>query len=116
MPLIELRSTRIGKRKQGAGDIRTAGISDLLRQGRRVTLEAPPGGGKTTTLIQVARSLGAAGCIPFLIDLPSWIGSGLELLDYIASRQAFQARELSAAKIARLHNDLEFQFLFEWME
>lgn len=117
MPLIELRSARIGKENREREIFGLAGISDLLRQGKRVTLEAPPGGGKTTTLIQIARSLGAAGCIPFLIDLPSWIGSGLELLDYIASRQAFQTRELSAAKIARLHNDLEFQFLLNgWNE
>lgn len=94
-----------------------AGIADLLSHGRRVTLEAPPGGGKTTTLIQVARALGAAGRIVFLIDLPSWVGSGLEVLDYIASRQAFRSRELSANAISRLHGDLQFLFLLNgWNE
>jgi hypothetical protein len=89
----------------------------LLLQGRRIVLEAPAGGGKTTTLIQLARTAGAGRGIPVLVDLPLWIRSGVDILDYIAQLRAFRARRIEASDLARIPEAEPYIFLLNgWNE
>jgi hypothetical protein len=71
-PRIALNAVAL--RKSGADTaevVGTAGLRQLLLQGRRIVLEGPAGRGKTTTLVQLAEVEATAHGIPLLIDLPN---------------------------------------------
>jgi len=97
----------------------TTHLLHLLLQGRRLVLEAPAGRGKTTTLVQLARSQvdGGFQSIPLLVDLPGWVKSRLDILDYIAHVPAFRALGIDASGLARLSQTTPFLFLLNgWNE
>ena len=88
-----------------------------LRDGHRIVLEAPPGAGKTITLIQIAICAGDGPGIPFLIDLPDWVSSKLDVLEYIASRKRFRALGIDANSLAALSESENYLFLLNgWNE
>jgi hypothetical protein len=115
-PLISLNAVKLDKGGDDTHDIVGTGqLRSLLVQGSRIVLEAPAGRGKTTALIQVAPSVGEG--IPILIDLPRWVRSGLDILDYVARIPSFRARAIEPAALARPPNDEPYLFLLNgWNE
>ena len=98
----------------------TLEFSDLhaaLQAGRRLVLEAPAGRGKTTTLIQLAEQHLAHGELPFLIDLPVWNRSAIDVLGFVANLREFRSRSISAETLAQLSTIVHFSFLLNgWNE
>src|SRR5262249_42321971 len=79
--------------------------------------EAPAGRGKTTTLIQIAQRTLAAGGLPFLVDLPFWVRTGSDVLQFIAHTPAFAKRGLDATALLELRGSEPFSFLLNgWNE
>lgn len=55
-----------------------------------IIVSAPPGVGKTTTLLQAASTmLGQSGFIPLFVPLPEWSAQAHDCLTYAADRPAF---------------------------
>lgn len=110
-PKIELQSIRIDKDDRKTEEIR---LSQELQEGRRIVLEAPAGRGKTTTLIQLAERMNQ---IAFLIDLPIWVGSNKEVLEFISQMPQFLSRGIDAAALAQIYNTVPCSFLLNgWNE
>lgn len=74
-------------------------IAEELHRGGRVLLEGPPGAGKTTTLVQLARQLVDAHRLCLVVDLPSWIESGEDLFTFQARDPAFRSRSITATDL-----------------
>jgi len=117
-PIVSLRAVRLDSAgKETSETIDTAGIRKSLAQSRRMVLEAPGGGGKTTTLVQLATEIRPEGELTFLIDLPAWIQSRVDILEFIARTPAFRSRSIGAADLARLYKSEHFTFLLNgWNE
>ncbi len=94
-------------------------LQDLRRAllaGRRVVLEAPAGRGKTTMLLQLADGLSSEG-LPLLVDLPAWLTSTGDVLEFIARSQPFRSRRIDAQDLARLLGAISCAFLLNgWNE
>lgn len=92
-------------------------VGRLLLQGRRVILEAPAGRGKTTTLVHIAQACAETEGIPIQIDLPAWVRSGSDILDFAAQHPAFRGRGVRADDLARVASANPFLFLLNgWNE
>lgn len=117
-PIVSLQAVRLdstGKETSETIDITDIRTSLLLA--RRIALEAPGGGGKTTTLVQLATEARPEGELSFLIDLPAWVQSRTGILEFIAHTPAFLSRKIEAADLARLYNSEHFSFLLNgWNE
>ena len=117
-PRIGLHASKLDSENRETSE--TLELGDLhaaLREGRRLVLEAPAGRGKTTTLIQLAEQHLADGELPFLIDLPGWNRSAIDVLDFITSMREFRSRAISAGDLAKLFNAVHFAFLLNgWNE
>jgi hypothetical protein len=116
-PLIELTAVRLDPDGAKSADVLSLEqIDQALSQSRRIVLEGPAGRGKTTTLIQLAQRVRAAGT-PFIVELPAWTSSRRGILEYIAGMPAFQAEGLTAADLARVQQTEPFLFLLNgWNE
>lgn len=115
-PQITLDVLALDEQGNESGDrFPTTDLGALLLCSRRLILDAPAGRGKTTTLVQVAQS--ASGGIPLLIELPAWVRSGKEILDYVAQQPAFRSRGITAEGLARLASAEPLLFLLNgWNE
>ncbi|KVP88926.1 hypothetical protein WJ95_13465 [Burkholderia ubonensis] len=101
-PLIDLAAVRLDPEGSESAEVMSLEQIDLaLLQSRRIVLEGSAGGGKTTTLIQLAQQTRPAG-IAFIVELPAWTGSRRGILEYIAGMRSFQAEGLTAADLARV--------------
>jgi hypothetical protein len=88
-----------------------------LSEGQRIIIEAPAGNGKTTTLVQFAQRVLSTGGLAFLVDLPGWVSSHKEILDYVAGYPPFAADGLDANLLAKLRGKLPLAFLLNgWNE
>ena len=88
-----------------------------MRESRRITVEAPAGRGKTTTLAQLARHSFEAGDLPLLIDLPEWITSSRGSGICFANTQAFRRHNIDAGDLAKLSQSKNISFLLNgWNE
>jgi hypothetical protein len=92
---------------------------DLRREllaASRIVLEAPAGRGKTTTLLQLAEGL-TTDALPLLVDLPAWLASTGDVLEFIARSQPFRSRGVDALLLARLLDSISGVFLLNgWNE
>jgi hypothetical protein len=116
-PLISLTAVRLDPNGAESADVLSLEqIDHALSQSRRIVLEGPAGGGKTTTLIQLAQRARTAGT-PFIVELPAWTSSRRGILEYIAGMPAFQAEGLTAADLARAQQTEPFLLLLNgWNE
>jgi len=117
-PKIELQAIKLdqGGRETGAA-FDLASLQAALLESRRIVLEAPAGRGKTTTLIQLAERHGDQGELAFLIDLPAWVTSRVDPLEFIARMPAFLSRGVHASDLARLYGAVHCSFLLNgWSE
>ncbi len=118
-PQIVLNAVTLDERGRETQEVfATSHLLTLLLQGRRLVLEAPAGRGKTTTLVQLARAqANATQGIAILVDLPGWIKSSLDILEYIARIPEFRARGIAATDLARLSQAEPILFLLNgWNE
>ena len=116
-PLIDLDAEKIEEGRESREQLSIEDLRASLSQGRRIILEAPAGRGKTTTLIQIARRTLAEGGLPFLVDLPFWVRTGTDVLQFIAHTPAFAKWGLDAAALLELRGTEPFSFLLNgWNE
>jgi HEAT repeat protein len=103
-PSLTLRFSIVGEDGKVTERIDQRQILELLEQHRHILLEAPPGSGKTTTLVQMARSLADHDVLPVLMHLPEWASSGQAgLADFLVAHSGpFQARGLQAAQVLQV--------------
>jgi hypothetical protein len=67
-----------------------ARFASALQSTGEIVVIAPPGTGKSTAMVRIARALLTAGdAVPLLIPLQEWAESNLEFLPWLANRQAF---------------------------
>jgi hypothetical protein len=116
--IISLDAVRFDRAgKESSDTLDTDSLRASLLASRRIALEAPGGGGKTTTLVQLATENPRVGGLAFLIDLPAWIRSGTDVLEFIARARGFRSRNITAHDLARLANSEHFSFLLNgWNE
>lgn len=115
--LIDLSAVRLEANGTESTDVMSLEhIGLLLSQCTCLFLEAPAGGGKTTTLAQLA--LRMLNCTtPFIIELSAWMSSGRSIFDYIACNPSFLAERLTASDLARVQQVEPFVFLLNgWNE
>ncbi|MBB5327447.1 hypothetical protein [Tunturiibacter gelidoferens] len=117
-PLIELSANRLSSQGQEtAAVVELAEFEDLLLQGLRMTMEAPAGRGKTTTLTHIAERRAAAGTLAFLIHLPAWAQGAADILEFIAGMEPFRTRSIDATMLGRLYRSQPVIFLLNgWNE
>lgn len=114
-PRIELQSISLDKDGHEIGEIFSLPhLSRMLQEGRRIVLEAPAGRGKTTTLLQLAERMDQ---LTFLIDLPPWIKSNNDILEFISKMPQFLSRGIDATALAQIYNAVPCSFLLNgWNE
>ena len=117
-PTIALKAIKLNQAGRETGEvIDLAGLQVALREGRRIVLEAPAGRGKTTTLIQLAERCGGQDELAFPVELPTWIRSNIDLLEFIASMPAFRSRGVRADDLAKIYGAVHCMFLLNgWNE
>jgi NACHT conflict system protein len=116
-PQIDLDAERVEEERASNERLSVESLRASLVQGRRIILEAPAGRGKTTTLVQIAKRTVDAGGLPFLVDLPSWVRSGTEILQFVAQAPAFAGRGLDVNALLNLRGIEPFFFLLNgWNE
>jgi hypothetical protein len=117
-PIVSLQAVRLDNAGKETSDILdTTDIRASLMQARRIILEAPGGGGKTTTLIQLATEVRPEGELSFLVDLPAWVQSRIDILEFIGRTPAFRSRNIGADDLASLYKKEHFSFLLNgWNE
>jgi hypothetical protein len=116
-PLIDLDAEKIVEGREPGERLSVGDLRVSLSQGRRIILEAPAGRGKTTTLIQIAQRMMAEGGLPFLVDLPFWVRTGMDVVQFIAQTPAFAKRGLNAGSLQELRGTEPFSFLLNgWNE
>jgi hypothetical protein len=116
-PLIDLDAERVEEERESHERLSADNLRASLAQGRRIILEAPAGRGKTTTLVQIAQRTIAEGGLAFLVDLPFWVRTGTEILQFVAQAPAFAKRGLDAKALLELRGTEPFFFLLNgWNE
>ncbi|MEO9779150.1 hypothetical protein [Sedimentitalea sp.] len=70
--------------------VQTSALARALSEFGDLVLVAPPGMGKTSTLLQVAEGLVAHGETPIFVPLADWGTENKRLLDYILGRATFR--------------------------
>ncbi len=64
-------------------------LGPALQAAGEMSIVAPPGTGKSTTLVQLGRKLNEGGPVPVLIPLAEWAYDGGDLFAWTANRNAF---------------------------
>lgn len=83
-----------------------ARLPSVLRAVQTMAMVAPPGAGKSTTTVQIARAMLAQGPVPVLIPLGEWGDSGLSLFDWLARRRGYEAISPSHFSFLAYHGEL----------
>jgi hypothetical protein len=114
---LDLQTSRLSEEGRDTGELLDIGsLHQALLESRRIVLEAPAGRGKTTMLLQLAEHPDSNG-LALLIDLPAWITSGTDVLEFVGRSRAFASRGIDARELARLSGAAQFRFLLNgWNE
>jgi NACHT conflict system protein len=117
-PRIQLRLSRVQDRVTDSLEhVDLDLIQKGLSLGRRFVLEAPAGAGKTTTLVHLAELTLQKGALCLILDLPGWLESDLDLLEFVARSPSFRSRGVDAEALARLSVRGHVDFLLNgWNE
>ncbi len=116
-PIIALQAVKLDEAgKETIGTLSDENIYAALMEGRRVVLEAPAGRGKTTTLIELAKRSDSK-VVTLLVDLPAWIHSHRNVLEYIASSPQYRSQSVDVDALSKLSAGTHFIFLLNgWNE
>ncbi|MBO3758902.1 hypothetical protein [Ciceribacter sp. L1K22] len=90
--------------KSGIFDVDRLGPA--LQAAGEVSIVAPPGTGKSTTLVQLGRKLNEGGPIPLLIPLAEWAYDGGDIFAWTANRNAFLGIRPEHLKFLAHHGEL----------
>jgi len=117
-PLIPLQAVKLDNQSRETSEtLELPSLEAALREGRRIVLEAPAGRGKTTTLILLAEQHLAHGELPFLIDLPNWSRSPINVVEFLARMPEFRSRSIREDDLAKVFNAVHCSFLVNgWNE
>lgn len=117
-PKIELATVKLNQDGAETEEILDhTSLQTALKESRRIILEAPAGRGKTTTLVQLAERLRDQGGLAFVIDLPAWVTSSVDILEFIARMPSFLSQRLHTENLAQLYNTVHCSFLLNgWNE
>src|SRR5262249_39243193 len=116
-PLISLTAVKLNESGYPIETVTTGSLSTGLSEGQRIVLEAPAGSGKTTTLVQLAQQVLAAGGLALLVDFPEWVRSGKGILQYVADLPQFSSRDVTANLLSKLRGEQPLIFLLNgWNE
>jgi len=93
------------------------GLYAALGRDRRIVLEGIAGAGKTTTLTELAEQADRQREVAFLIDLPELVASGRNVIEFLASRPQFLAREITTERLVNGMRNISCSFLLNgWNE
>jgi hypothetical protein len=117
-PKIALQSVKLDKDGRETHEVLTLeDFQKALLESRRIVLEAPAGRGKTTTLVQLVERYCAKGEISFLVNLPEWIESNDDILEFIAKMPSFRSSGIDANILAQIYKTVPCSFLLNgWNE
>lgn len=97
LSLSLLQEPQTGRRQAFGWD----DLLSTLRQANAITLEGEPGGGKTTTLFELAARLLDDRTVPIFVPLPEQEANDLDVLGGVARRAAF-SEQLTARHLQTL--------------
>ncbi|MBS3652561.1 hypothetical protein KEU06_28695 [Pseudaminobacter sp. 19-2017] len=89
-----------------AGIFNVDRLGPALQAAGEVSIVAPPGTGKSTTLVQLGRKLNEGGPVPLLIPLAEWAYDGGNLFAWTANRNAFLGIRPEHLKFLAHHGEL----------
>lgn len=81
-------------------------LGSALQAAGEMSVVAPPGTGKSTTLVQLGRKLNEGGPVPLLIPLAEWAYDGGDLFAWTANRNAFLGIRPEHLKFLAHHGEL----------
>jgi hypothetical protein len=81
-------------------------LGDLLQATQEIALVAPPGTGKTTTLLQAGKSLLEGLAVPVFVPLKEWAESSDDLFAWTVNRNAFVGALTQHLKFLAYHGRL----------
>lgn len=118
LPLINLRSGIVSELSQEISGILTLeNLASALNENGRIVLEAPAGGGKSTTVSQLGDRHSEAGGISILVELPEWLDGDPSILDFVSKTPEFRALSITPEELASLAKKLRFSFFINgWNE
>jgi hypothetical protein len=116
-PVISLNAVMLNADGYPIETLTTASLNTVLVEAQRIILEAPAGSGKTTTLVQLAQHVLAAGGLALLVDLSGWVRSNKSVLQYVADKPQFASRDVNADLLSKLRSEQPLVFLLNgWNE
>ncbi len=117
-PLLPLRAIKLDyEGKETSEILQLHDIKTMLLRSHRIVLEAPAGRGKTTTLVQLADQYAKDGSIALLVDLPAWMMSEKDILEFIAGLPHLRSRQIDAQTLAKIYDAEHITFLLNgWNE
>jgi len=116
-PVISLNAVKLNADGYPIETLTTASLNTVLVEAQRIILEAPAGSGKTTTLVQLAQHVLAAGGLALLVDLSGWVRSNKSVLQYVAEKPQFASQDVNADLLSKLRSERPFVFLLNgWNE
>ncbi len=81
-------------------------LGPAIRAAQRLSVVAPPGTGKSTTLLQLARVVQSIGPVALFVPLSEWAETGSDLFTWIANRHAFAGIRPERLKFLAHHGEL----------
>ena len=86
-------------------------LAHALQAVQKLAVIAPPGTGKSTTLLQMARSLMAGGPVPIFIPLREWAETHGDMFAWAVNRHAFAGVRADHLKFLAFHGRLALKLL-----
>jgi hypothetical protein len=83
-----------------------AHLGKALRATQKLAIVAPPGTGKSTTMLQLARSLLAEGNAPVFVPLKEWAETSGDLFSWVANRHDYAGLTADHFKFLAYHGEL----------
>ena len=78
----------------------------LLSATQKIVLVSPPGTGKSTTLVQIARRMLAEGPVPVVIPLGEWAESKVDLFSWVVARHGYEGLNTNHLKFLAHQGEL----------
>ncbi|RWA70661.1 MAG: hypothetical protein EOQ28_19995 [Mesorhizobium sp.] len=91
---------------EGVGLLDQSRFGAVLTATQRIILLSPPGTGKTTTLIQIAREMVDGGPVPVFVPLGEWAESGHDLFGWLVGRHGYGGLSSAHLKFLAHHGEL----------